>query len=79
MQKSIQSSLNSEKWVTIRDFVDDETGYTLPKYEAKYVADVDKQFLEDDLVLVKRTEAITGGEHLYHFPRSVFEGVVDRL
>ena len=79
MQKSLRTLLDDDEWTTVRDFSEHETGYDLPKYEAMFVEDVDQQFLEDELVLVKRTSAIDGGERLYHFPREVFEGVVDRL
>lgn len=79
MQKEAQMQLNSDEWVTIRDFTEGESDYTLPKYEAKFVTDVDKDYVENEVVLVKLTSSIDGSERLYNLPREVFEGVADNL
>lgn len=79
MKKGIQSKLNSERWHTIRDFVDDETGLRLPRYEAKYVEHAEMEYIENDIVLVKKVSPISGSEQVYHLPKGVFEGVVDQL
>jgi hypothetical protein len=72
-------TLDDREWMTIRDFESGDTGCPFPKFEAKYVEQVDQQYVEDDLVLIKETNAATGGERLHHIPRDVFERVIDRL
>jgi hypothetical protein len=78
MSKTVRTTLGEDEWTTVRargDGPDD--GH--PRYEAKYVAEVDRASLEDDLVLVKETDPVLGGERRYQIPREVFEAVVDRL
>jgi hypothetical protein len=79
MQKTSQIALGAGEWVTVRDFVDDGDGFTLPKYEAKLIEDVDRPYVEDDVVLLKKTSPINGTEHLSHLPKAAFEGVTERL
>lgn len=78
MSTDVDTSLSNDDWTTIRDFRESESGYTLPKYEAKFVDDVSKKHLEDELVLVKETNPL-GGERMYHIPREVLSGLQDRL
>jgi hypothetical protein len=79
MQKAPKKKLGSGEWVTIRDFTDDDDGYTFPKYEAKFVGDVDRQYVEDEIVLLKKTSPMSEAEHMYHLPLDVFEGIAGRL
>ncbi|WP_255197379.1 hypothetical protein [Halorarius litoreus] len=79
MESDVKSRLNSKEWTTIRDFVDDEDGFRLPRYEAKYVEQPGMEYVENDLVLVKQVSSISGAEQIYHLPKGVFEGVVDSL
>lgn len=79
MQESVQAQRTSDEWITVRDFTDNGTGYSLPKYEVRYVPDVDKEYISDELVLVKKTDSTSGRERIYQFPKEVFEGVADRL
>jgi hypothetical protein len=41
--------------VTIRDFGEDETGLAVPKYEAKFVGSIDRNYVEEELVLSRRS------------------------
>lgn len=78
MTSAVQTSINDEDWFLIRDFVDDGEKFTLPKYEAKYVADVGKGTLDDDLVLVRETSSF-GNERIHHVPRDVIESIAIHL
>ncbi|WP_323171271.1 hypothetical protein [Natrialba sp. PRR66] len=78
MQRSAQKSLNSDEWTTISDFGNEESANSVSKYEAKFIANVEKQYIENEIVLVKETRSM-GGEQLYHIPKTVFEGIVDQL
>lgn len=77
MAKASQTSVNSDEWMTVRDFTEDESGYTLPKYEAKFVEDVRKEYVEDEIVLVKETSSF-GSERTYYVPKEAIE-VISRL
>lgn len=79
MEHRRRSFLNDEQWTTIRDFATDDAGNPLPKYEAKLVEDVDKPYLDPDVVLVKRTDPFFEGELTYPLPRVVVEGITDDL
>lgn len=78
MQRSAQTLLNSDEWTTIRDFENEKSANSVSKYEAKFIANVEKQYIENEIVLVKETHSM-GGEQLYHIPKTVFEGIVDQL
>ncbi|MFC6725043.1 hypothetical protein ACFQE1_11805 [Halobium palmae] len=73
------STLRDDEWTVVREFVEGEEGYTQSRYEAKFVEDVSKRFVEDDVVLVKETSGIDGRDRMYHFPEDVFRRVVDGL
>lgn len=79
MQKGSQKSLVAGEWITIREFIDDGSGYTLPRYEAKLLEDVDKEYLEDELVLVKETHSRSQHGRVYQLPIDVFEDIGTRL
>jgi hypothetical protein len=78
MQKLGRTSLDGEEWNTIRDFSEKGDGTPLPKYEAKFVRDVEKEFIDDDLVLVKETKPF-GSERTYHVPREVVADIARLL
>lgn len=78
MGKAAQSSISSDKWETIRDFSEKEDGYTWPKYEAKFIEDVGKQYIEDEIVLLKETNSF-GGEQMYYIPREALECLLPLL
>jgi len=78
MSKAEHSSINSEDWLTIRDFDTDDEGNALPRYEAKYVDGIEKEYIDDELVLVKETRPV-GSERMYHVPREVITGVSDLI
>lgn len=77
MQKEKHSSQKSDDWITVRDFTTDKHGSPLPKYEVKYVEDVDKAYVEDELVLLRETSSIGGESRISHLPREVFEEVTE--
>jgi len=79
MQKRNRTSLDSDEWVTIRDFSDGEDGYPLPRYEVKYLDDVEKDHLEGELVLLKETRSTGGNGRIYQFPPEVLRNVVECL
>lgn len=79
MQKESIQSLNPDEWVTIREFMDDSSGYTLPRYEAKLLEDVDKEYLESELVLVRETHSRSQHGRTYQLPVDVFEDIGTRL
>jgi hypothetical protein len=79
MQKEPIQSLNSDEWVTIREFIDGNSGHTLPRYEAKLLEDVDKEYLESELVLVRETHSRSQHSRMYQFPVDVFEDIGTRL
>ena len=78
MSKAARTSIDSDEWSTIRDHEESGDGYVLPKYEAKFVEDLSKEALDDEIVLVRETSS-SGGERLYHVPRAVIEDVSGRL
>lgn len=78
MTSTTQTSIDSEEWFMIRDFVDRDGEFVLPRYEVKYVADVGKEMLDDELVLLKETSSL-GGERIYHVPRNVIESIAIHL
>ena len=75
MQKERQKGISSEDWTTVREFSRNESGDPLPKYEAKLVEDVDKRFLEDEIVLIRETNDRWESERTYQLPKQVFENV----
>ncbi|MEF8814952.1 MAG: hypothetical protein V5A55_14235 [Halovenus sp.] len=79
MPKVEQKQLNSEDWITVRDFDEDDEGLALSRYEAKYVANVGKDYVENDLVVIKETDKRSGCEQMYHLPREAIQTVADRL
>jgi hypothetical protein len=78
-QKQTQSRLSSDDWVTVREFARAGTDEIDHEYQAKYVAEVGKKHVEDEIVLVKEVSSVGEGERIYHLPKEVFEEVVDRL
>lgn len=79
MEGRPQSPLGDEEWTIVRDFTDTDAGHTLPRYEAKFVEDGGTMYPEDEVVLVKETNARNGRERMHRFPREVFERVVEGL
>lgn len=80
MSLSGQSKINEAEWVTIRDFKENEHGNTLPKYEAKFAAASDKEFVDDEVVFLKETSFYGNGDaRMYHVPREVFEDISTHL
>jgi hypothetical protein len=79
MAKVEQKQINSEDWTTIRDFTEGDDGLALSRYEAKYVANVGKDYVENDLVIIKETDERSGCEQMYHLPREAIETVADQL
>lgn len=79
MSKSEPHLLQEDEWTLVRDFTEDTHGYTHPKYEAKFVTDIPKHGLEDELVIIKETTAIGDCERLYQFPKTVIEDITGRL
>jgi len=79
MPKVEQKHLNSEDWITVCDFSVDDDGLPLPRYEAKHVANVGKDFVEDDVVIVRETHERSGHERMYHLPTDAVESIADRL
>jgi hypothetical protein len=78
VSKSERSSIGEETWSTIRDFHTDDEGNELPRYEAKFIDSIEKEYIDDEIVLVKETRP-AGSERLYHVPREVITGVSDRI
>jgi hypothetical protein len=78
MSRADRKSINDEEWMTIRDFDTDAEGNTLPRYEAKFVEEMDKSYIENEIVLVKETSSF-GSERMYHVPRAVVEDVSDLI
>lgn len=78
MQKATRTTISSEEWAAIRDFETDDPSVPTDKYEAKYLEDVEKPYVEDDLILLKKTSSL-GGERIYHLPRDVVEELAGRL
>jgi hypothetical protein len=79
MQKTSDKESESGEWITIRGFTDDSDDCPFPKYEAKFVDDVDRQYVENEIVLLKKTSPVNGAEHMYHLPLEVFERIASRL
>jgi hypothetical protein len=78
-QKQAKTHLDSESWTTIREFEQADPGEITHAYRAKYVESVEQEHVEDDIVLVKEVDSLSGGERMYHLPAEVCEGIVDRL
>lgn len=78
-QKRAKQRIDSESWTTIREFEQVGDGQMSLKYQAKHVRSVEKTHVEDDIVLVKEVNSLSGGERMYHLPTEVCEGIVDRL
>ena len=79
MSESDRPCLNSETWTVVRDFADGDAGHRFPKYEAKYVADVEQSFVENELVLLRETFPSSDKERLYHLPKEAFERAAAHL
>lgn len=79
MSTKLQTGLTDDKWITVRDFHDGGNGFTLPKYEAKYVTDVDRAYIENEIVLLRVTHSLSDDQRVYHLPKAVFEEVGARL
>lgn len=78
MENISKSQLTDDEWVTIREFIERTDGGPLPRYEAKCVEDVNKAYLDDELVLLK--EIRPGGyERTYHVPIEVVSDIAERL
>ncbi|GAA0197298.1 hypothetical protein [Haladaptatus pallidirubidus] len=54
--------------------MENETGCTLAKYEAKFVEDGEMEYIDKEIVLVKKTNSF-GGEKMYFVPKEVIETV----
>jgi hypothetical protein len=78
MEESDTDCLRSDDWTVVRDFEEGEAGHRFPRYEAKYVEDVEQTFVENDVVLLKETFP-SEKERIYHLPKSAFQGAADRL
>ncbi|MFP8890378.1 hypothetical protein ACLI4U_11460 [Natrialbaceae archaeon A-CW2] len=79
MQQTTTNRLTSDEWTTVRDFTVGEHGQQFPRYEAKFVSNVDAEYVENELVLVRETDVITGSEQIYQLPKGVFEGVIEQF
>ncbi|MCU4751170.1 hypothetical protein OB919_04105 [Halobacteria archaeon AArc-curdl1] len=79
MQKTTSTKLTSDEWTTVRDSTVGEHGQQFPRYEAKFVSNIDAEYVENELVLVRETNVITGSERIYQLPKGVFEGVIEQF
>lgn len=70
--------LNEEEWTLVQDFNKDKHGVCRSKFEAKAVTDVSKQYIDDEIVIVKKT-APMGGERTYILPQRVIKETARRL
>lgn len=53
------------------DFTRSEGDRTFPRYKAKFASSIDTGYVENELVLVRETDAITGSKQIYQLPKSV--------
>ncbi|WP_276255977.1 hypothetical protein [Halomontanus rarus] len=72
-------TLQADEWTVIRDFVEDDCGNVQPKYEAKFVESVSKEFIDDNIVLVKETLPFSTDGRMYHLPKDVLTQLADRV
>ena len=79
MAVSNQTTATSDDWVEIRDFTKDDSGFEHSKYEVKVLENVEKEYIEDDIVILKETDPRSGHEKLYQFPTEAIERIVDQL
>jgi len=78
MGNDVYSLLSGDEWLTVRDFSEGKNGSPLPKYEAKLAQNIDKEFLDSELVLVRVTRQV-GGEEMYHIPKDTFLDIGKRI
>jgi hypothetical protein len=74
-----QKSGKFEEWVELRGFTSDESGFEYPKYETKILSDIDKEHVENDIVLIKETDPRSGHEKMYQLPTEVVEGIAKQI
>jgi hypothetical protein len=79
MAVSNQEHTKSEDWVEVRGVTSDESGFEFPKYETKVLSNIEKQHIEDDIVMLKQTDPRSGHEKIYHLPTEVVEGMAKQV
>jgi hypothetical protein len=79
MRKTRQTNAKQGDWKVVRDFEDDGSGFRRSRYEVKLVTDVEKEFVESDLVMVKETDSFAGHTRVYHLPKEVVENAAATL
>lgn len=79
MHRQRDRRLDDEAWTTVRPFADESETYAQPKYEAKLVDASERDYLADEVVLLRKTCSVSGGEQVSQFPREVFETVAAHL
>lgn len=77
MPKEVQNPRDRGKWVTVRDEIKSDSGYSFPKYEALLIRDQETKHVQGDIVLVKETNPITGHVRKYQIPKKAFERVAN--
>jgi hypothetical protein len=79
LQRQSDDGDGADEWVTVREFVNDDSGFEYPKYEVTTVEDHDQEGVEDELVLLREVSPVSGHERVYQFPPSVVEAAAERL